>query len=128
MKRQLFILYDSRKPILTKQYPPQFVSQVGVSGLVAPPFSLAVMSPLWVLERGQCSGAGHGEEGLPRFCFTGSHLAVGHASGNSNPLGTVCCILPPRGQGQAQGGALRLPCPEALIPKLQMGRASMWEP
>lgn len=56
MKRQLCILYNSRKTILSKQYPLQFVSQVGVDGIMAPtdcskqvgppPFDLVVMALL----------------------------------------------------------------------------------
>ena len=45
-----------------------------------PPSDLVVMSLLWVSERGQCSGAGQREEGLPCLCFTGSYMVADLAS------------------------------------------------
>lgn len=64
------MLYNSRKTVLTKQYSPQFVSQVEVDGIithtdcskqVAPqalPSDPVVMFLLWALEGDQCPGAG----------------------------------------------------------------------
>lgn len=136
MKRQIFILYKSRKPILTKQYPPQFVSQVGTDGIMAPtdcskqvglpPSDLVVMSPLWVLERGQSPGAGQEEEGLPCFWSLGATWQPVMPWGPAAPRGSLLHspTMEPRATAR---GALRLSCPEALVPKLQMGRASVWE-
>lgn len=139
MKETVF-LYNSGKPILPKQYPPQFVSQVGMDGIMAPTDCIKQVDPpphrlIWLLYL----SSGSQKEASVLVLGRGKRVSLASvlqgatwqpissllSSWNSSPLYGLQCSSTVK-PGTATRKALKLSCPEALVPRLQKGRASVF--